>query len=161
MSRTLVAATTLIGIAICMVGVPSSATGALAKSAGSQRLTYWGGFGAAANCDGSGIIQSPTTLPAPDFGFAIINADPGGVVSTTVGIRDIPNGYYTVRVIQGPDDCQTLDWSGYANSSGNVTIHLSEPGVSSTAFVAVDQWATFDGVPIAVNLSYVTDSARY
>lgn len=150
--KSLAAATVLLGAVIVLS--PTSALG----DGGGQRMAFWGGFGAAANCDGSGVIPSPTTVRVPAFGFAILNASSDGKVGATVAIRDIPNGYYTVRVIQGIDDCNTIDWAGFANGNGNLTIHLSEPTVSTFAFVAVDQWATFDGVPVAVNASFVTDT---
>jgi hypothetical protein len=128
---------------------------------GAERFTFFGGFGAAAYCDGSGIIPSPQTQPTPSFGFAIIEAAPNGRVRATVAIRDIPNGYYTVRLIQGAADCHTVDWAGLTNSNGAVTINLAEATVSSTAFVAVDQYATFGGVPFEINSSDVTETYHH
>lgn len=132
-------------------------TDALAEGAGKARFVFWGGFGAAARCDGSGIVNSPATVPAPAFGFAIATV-PDGRLRATVVIHDIPNGYYTVRLVQGLDDCRTTDWAGFTNGDGDATVHLSEPAVSSTAFVAVDQWATYERVPVSVNASFVTST---
>jgi len=143
-----------------MIGALIYAVSAQAASA-PDHFTFFGGFQAAAYCDGSGIVPSPQTLPAPDFGFAIIGATPSGQATATVAIRDIPNGYYTVRLIQGIADCHTIDWAGFTNAAGTVTIHLSEPAVSSTAFIAVDQYATFDGVPFDINSSFVTETFRH
>jgi hypothetical protein len=148
-----------IGAAI-VIAASIYAASALTATAADQ-FTFFGGFQAAASCDGSGIIPSPQTLPAPDFGFAIIGAPSNGEVQATVAIRDIPRGYYTIRLIQGFADCQTMDWAGFTNGAGVVTVHLSEPAVSSTAFIAVDQYATFDGVPQEVNSSFVTETYRH
>jgi hypothetical protein len=136
-------------------------TGAAVAASGAERFTFFGGFGAAAYCDGSGIIPSPQTVPVPSFGFAIIQAAPSGRVQATVAIRDIPNGYYTVRLIQGVADCHTVDWAGLTNSGGSVTINVSEPVISSTAFVAIDQYATFGGVPFEINSSDVTQTYHH
>lgn len=125
------------------------------------RLGFSGGFGAAARCDGSGIVPSPATVPAPAFGFVVFAASPDGTLDATVAIRDIPNGYYTVRLVQGPADCRTVDWAGFANSKGEVIIRLAEPAASSTAFVAVDQWATYGRIPVSVNASFVTATYRH
>jgi hypothetical protein len=145
--------------AAVVIGALIYAASALAATAPDQ-FTFFGGFQAAAYCDGSGIVPSPQTLPAPDFGFAIIGA-PSDQTDATVTIRDIPNGYYTIRLIQGLADCHTIDWAGFTNAAGAVTVHLSEPAVSSTAFIAVDQYATFDGVPQDINSSFVTETYRH
>ncbi len=157
MKRTIATAVTAATLLLLSATVASAdPPGLSADPLGSARLEFWGGFGAAAHCDGSGIIPSPMTVPAPGFGFAVVQAPASGNLGATIAIRDIPNGYYTVRLIQGLSDCGTIDWAGFANAAGNVTIHLSEPAASTTAFVAVDQWATFGGVPVSVNVSYVT-----
>src|SRR5438128_1022642 len=117
--------------AALVIGALIYAVSAQAATAPDQ-FTFFGGFQAAAYCDGSGIVPSPQTLPAPDFGFAIIGPATSDQVIATVAIRDIPNGYYTVRLIQGIADCHTIDWAGFTNAAGAVTIHLSEPAVSST-----------------------------
>jgi hypothetical protein len=82
-------------------------------------------------------------------------------VGALVAIRDIPNGYYTVRLIQGTADCHTIDWAGFTNANGAATISLSEPASTSTAFIAVDQYATFGGVPFEVNSSFVTETYHH
>jgi hypothetical protein len=146
--------------AAVVIGALIYAASAPAATAPGQ-FTFFGGFQAAAYCDGSGIIPSPQTLPAPDFGFAIVGAPSDGRVDATVAIRDIPGGYYTIRLIQGFADCQTIDWAGFTNAAGAVTIHLAEPAVSSTAFIAVDQYATFDGVPQEINSSFLTETYRH
>jgi hypothetical protein len=148
------AASTVLVVALLIASTALAAPGA-------ERFMFFGGFGAAAHCDGSGIIPSPQTQPAPNFGFAIIQAAPNGRVQATVAIRDIPGSYYTVRLIQGAADCHTVDKAGLTNSSGAMTINVSEAAVSSTAFVAVDQYATFGGVPFEVNSSYVTETYRH
>jgi hypothetical protein len=128
---------------------------------GAERFTFFGGFLAGAYCDGSGIVPSPQTLPTPDFGFAVIQATPNGRVRATVAIREYPNSYYTIRLIQGLADCHTVDWAGFTNSSGAVTVPLSEASTSSTAFVAVDQYATFGGMVFEINSSYVTETYHH
>jgi hypothetical protein len=136
-------------------------TNAALAAPGADKFTFFGGFLAGAYCDGSGIIPSPQTVPTPDFGFAVIGATPNGRVHATVAIRQFPNSYYTVRLIQGLADCHTIDWAGFTNSSGAATIPLSETSTSSTAFVAVDQYATFGGIPMEINSSYVTETYRH
>ena len=128
---------------------------------GTKPFRFFGGFNAAAYCDGSGIIPSPMTLPAPYAGFAIIRAPSSLELEATVSIRGYALTYYTVRLIQGADDCQTVDWEGLTNGAGMATIHLSEPVVSSTAFIAIDQYSTFEGVPFEINWSFVTETYRH
>ena len=108
------------------IGALIYAASAPAATAPGQ-FTFVGGFQAAAYCDGSGIIPSPQTLPAPDFGFAIVGAPSDGRVDATVAIRDIPRGYYTIRLIQGLADCQTIDWAGFTTCRNpqSVQQHLS------------------------------------
>ena len=127
---------------------------------GAEKLSFFGGFRAAAYCDGSGILPSPQTLPTPDFGFSVFQA-PDGRVQATVAIREYPNSYYTIRLIQGLADCHTTDWAGFTNSSGAVTVHLSEASTSSTAFVHVDQWVTIQGMVFEINSSYVTETYHH
>lgn len=148
-----------LAISAILAGALAGASTASAAS-GADRFTFFGGFMAAAHCDGSGIIPSPQTQPVPSFGFAIIQATPGRV-RAVVAIREIPYGYYTVRLIQGAADCHTVDWAGFTNASGAATIIVSEPVISSTAFVAVDQYATFGGLPFDINSSDVTETYRH
>jgi hypothetical protein len=97
----------------------------------------------------------------PAYGFAIIGAPGNDTVGATVAIRGIPNSYYTMRLIQGPADCHTVDWAGFTNASGNATVHLSEPSVSSTAFVAIDQYATFGDVVAEIEFALVTETYHH
>jgi hypothetical protein len=87
-------------------------------------------------CDGSDVFSG-----APGgFGFAVINASADGSVSATVSLKkQEPNTTYVVRFIQGIADCLTADAEVTTNGMGNATVHVSEPSVSSHAFIAVDE----------------------
>jgi hypothetical protein len=149
-----------LAVAAILVGAFFNINAAFALP-GAEKLPFFGGFRASAYCDGSGILPSPQTLPTPDFGFALIQATPNGRVQATVTIREYPNSYYTIRLIQGQADCHSTDWAGFTNSSGAATVHLSEASTSSTAFVHVDQWVTIQGMVFEINSSYVTQTYRH
>ena len=149
-----------LAVAAILVGAFFNINTAPAAS-GAEKLTFFGGVRASAYCDGSGILTSPQTLPTPDFGFAVIPATPNGRVQATVAIRGYPNSYYTIHLIQGQADCHTTDWAGFTNSSGAVTVHLSEASTSSTAFVHVDEWVTIQGMVFEINSSFVTETYHH
>jgi len=122
---------TLIAATACALLV-LSAVPAGAAGAGKFDLLVPTGIAA---CDGSGVFSC-----APGgFGFAVINAPANGTVATTVSIKgQQPNTTYNIRLIQGQADCFTFDATVTTNGQGNGTVRVSEPSVSSTAFVAVD-----------------------
>jgi pectate lyase len=102
-------------------------------------------------CDGSGVFAG-----APGgFGFAVINASADGSVAATVSLKkQEPNTTYVVRLVQGVDDCYTVDAEVTTNAVGNATVHVSEPSVSSTALVAVDEGALASGGDTFVTETY-------
>lgn len=91
-------------------------------------------------CNGSGVISGA----AANYGYVVITAGPIAmskqeiVKTNVVIIGQQPNTSYAVRVIQGIGDCWTPDGTVSTNAQGNGTGQFTEPGVSSTAFVAID-----------------------
>jgi hypothetical protein len=105
---------------------------AAAGAGGSQKFDLLGPNGNAF-CDGSGVISG-----APGFGFAVINAPSNGTVEATVSLKGVkPNTTYGVGLIQGLADCGTIDGTITTNGQGNGNAHVSEPSVSSHAFVGL------------------------
>jgi len=135
------------GVAAVVVGVPILGVGGPAGAAGAGKFDLQGPNGSAF-CDGSGVDAG-----APGgFGFAVINAPSNGTVSATVSVKGLkPNTSYTVRLIQGVADCFTVDGTIVTNGVGNGTINVSEPSVSTHAFVAVD----------AAGAEYVTNTYNH
>lgn len=88
-------------------------------------------------CDGSGIIGTGSS-----FGFAVINAPADGTVEATVSLKGLEaDTAYNVRLIQGGSDCFTTDATVTTNGQGNANAHISEPSVSTKAFVFVRKGA--------------------
>jgi len=86
----------------------------------------------AQDCDGSSGFSTPG-----DFGFAVINAPDGNVQATVSLKKQQPNTTFNVLLIQGNADCFTVDATLTTNGQGNGTVHLSEPSVSTHAFVGL------------------------
>jgi len=113
-------------MAVPVIGLASPAGAAGAEKFALQGPPF------AANCDGGVIFSTPG-----DFGFAVINA-PNGTVQATVSLKkQQPNTTYDVYLIQGLADCSTVDATLTTNGQGNGTVHLSEPSVSTHAFVGL------------------------
>ncbi len=92
-------------------------------------------------CDGSGVISGT----ASNYGSAVIAATPNGTaayrgsVATNVVLNhQQPNTRYEIRLIQGSNDCHSVDTTVMTDASGNATVRWVEPNVSTHAFVAVD-----------------------
>ena len=101
-------------------------------------------------CDGSAVLSGATG----DFGFAVINAPSNGTVSATVSIKkQQSNTDYVIRLVQGGDDCYTVDATVTTNGQGNATVYLSEASVSTHALIAVDTGVLF-GAPTFVTETY-------
>ena len=113
---------------VFLAAVVVAAIAAGTAAAGADKFELLGPDGNAL-CDGSG-----------NFGWAVINASADGTVSATVSLKkQEPNTTYVVRLVQGIADCFTVDAEITTNGMGNATVHVSEPSVSSTALIAVDE----------------------
>lgn len=111
----------------------SALTSGVAAAAGVQRVDLLGPHGNVM-CDGSGVLAGA----ADGFGFAVINARGDGTVAATVSLKGLqPDTEYSVYLIQGVDDCGTLDATITTNGRGNGTTFVSEQSVSDHAFVGV------------------------
>src|SRR5687768_16065213 len=111
----------------CVAGLLGLAVVPSSPAAGAEKFTFFGDFGAAAFCDGSGIVPRPSLAARPDIGFAIIRATGNGNIKATIKF-DFPGTYVTIRLIQGPADCHTVDLQGFTDELGS-TIQLTEDAV--------------------------------
>lgn len=116
--------------------VAGAITGVAAAVAGGSMKTPLLGPNGLAYCDGSGVLDGSDN----GYGFAVINYDKdANTIQATVSVKGLdPNTTYDVRLVQGDDDCFTVDGNFTTNGRGNGTIFVSEPSVSSHALVAVD-----------------------
>ena len=118
-----------------LAAVVVAAIAAGTAAAGADKFELLGPNGNAL-CDGSGVLSGEPG----NFGWAVINASEDGTVSATVSLKkQEPNTTYVVRLVQGIADCFTVDAEITTNGMGNATVHVSEPSVSSTALIAVDE----------------------
>ena len=120
---------------VFLAAVVVAAIAAGTAAAGADKFELLGPDGNAL-CDGSGVLSGEPG----NFGWAVINASADGTVSATVSLKkQEPNTTYVVRLVQGIADCFTVDAEITTNGMGNATVHVSEPSVSSTALIAVDE----------------------
>jgi hypothetical protein len=119
-------------VLIAIVAIVAAVATAVA-TAGSGKFELLGPSGNA-YCDGGVLAGDPG-----GFGFAVINLTGEGDVAATVSVKGLdPNTEYHVYLVQGPADRGTVDGTITTNGQGNGTIHVSEPSVSSHAWVGIE-----------------------
>lgn len=142
MKKALLAAVLVLVLAAVTAGV------ATAMAGGSQKFDLLGPHGNS-YCNGGVIAGEPG-----GFGFAVINAPSNDTVQATVSLKGLePNTTYNVYLVQGSADCGTIDGTITTNVQGNGNVHVSEPSVSTHAFVGLETGG--------FSTSYVTDTYNH
>ena len=115
-------------VAIFGTGVAGADKGA------AQRLDMYG-----PNFEYTCDFSIPIGDQTPTGSYAVLQYDKdANTVGATVQLRGLaPNASLQVRLIQGIDDCFTIDGTITTNSQGNGTLNVSEPAVSKQAAVFV------------------------
>jgi hypothetical protein len=116
-------------VALVLGGAVASVAAGAGKADKFPLLGPYGG----AHCDGSGI----TAGTEGGFGSAKISGT--GTVEAKVSVKGLsPNTTYYVRFIQGVADCGTTDATFETNGSGKAHVSISEPSVSTHAYVFIE-----------------------
>ena len=118
---------------IATVAAAGLAAGAAAGASEAEKFALLGPYGGA-HCDGSGI----TAGTEGGYGFATIGGHSHRIRARVVVTGLDPKTTYYVRFIQGIADCGVTDATFTTNKHGNGHVSLSEPSVSTHAYVFIE-----------------------
>ena len=104
----------------------------VAAGSAAQKFSFFGPYGGAL-CNGGGVVAGTEG----DWGFANIHGT--SQVHATVHMKGLdPHTTYIVRFIQGIPDCGVTDATFRTNGMGRGHASMSEPAVSTHAYVFVE-----------------------
>ena len=91
-------------------------------------------------------------------GFALFNLDAQGSLSVVAHLQGAPpETEFPVRLIQGVEDCWTVDGVLVTNAQGVGTLRLTEPDVGTRAQVVIDTSNLFGQPSYRATDFFVTD----
>jgi len=100
---------------------------------GAQTFDLLGPYGSAM-CDGSGVISGT----AGGYGTATISDNQNGTVSVAASVNYLlPNTTYTIRLVQGNEDCNSFHMKFTSDEAGHGTVYWQEPTTGTFAFVVI------------------------
>ncbi|HEY1333284.1 MAG TPA: hypothetical protein VGF31_03435 [Myxococcaceae bacterium] len=107
-------------------------TAGVSAASAQQKFSFFGPYGGAL-CDGGGVVAGTEG----DWGVAKIRGT--STVRARVSMTHLdPNTTYYVRLIQGVADCGETNATFTTNSHGKGHAKMSEPAVSTHAYVFVE-----------------------